>query len=125
MSFALFFSHVKCIQRNTHKHTNTPAKDFLRDSIGGKPRAGTLLEIPIAEIFVISLFFQQDRRLEDGMKYSSLESRLLGDVFKSTLDNDSSYDSKLGLIKLFPLFLYQNRLNWIRKLGPGFIELGI
>lgn len=41
--------------------------------------------------------FQERRNNEDGMKYSSLESRFLGDVFKSTLDNDNlpSYDGKL------------------------------
>ena len=39
----------------------------------------------------------KERRSEDGMKYSSLESRLLGDVFKSTLENDNlpGYDGML------------------------------
>ncbi|XP_066926879.1 cytoplasmic polyadenylation element-binding protein 4-like [Clytia hemisphaerica] len=37
----------------------------------------------------------QDRRGEDGMKYSSLESRFLGDVFKSPIDSDNlnNYDA--------------------------------
>lgn len=39
------------------------------------------------------LFPHQEKRSEEGTRYSSLESRLLGDVFKSSLDNDSSYDS--------------------------------
>ena len=40
----------------------------------------------------------KERRNEDGMKYSSLESRFLGDVFKSTLENDTNmpgYDGAL------------------------------
>ena len=39
----------------------------------------------------------QDRRNEDVVKYSSLESRFLGDVFKSPLDNDMiRYDGILN-----------------------------
>ena len=36
----------------------------------------------------------QDRRVEDSVKYSSLESRFLGDVFKSPADSDNinNYD---------------------------------
>lgn len=38
----------------------------------------------------------QERRNDDGVKYSSLESRFLGDVFKSALDSDNiaSYDGE-------------------------------
>jgi hypothetical protein len=34
-------------------------------------------------------FLQQDRRGEDSVKYSSLESRFLGDVFKSPVDSEN------------------------------------
>ena len=44
----------------------------------------------------------QDRRGGDGVKYSALESRFFGDVFKSSLDNDlSGYDGK----RLYPFLL--------------------
>ena len=43
----------------------------------------------------------KERRSEDGVKYSSLESRFLGDVFKSALDSDSisSYDGERYFFK--------------------------
>lgn len=44
---------------------------------------------------VNGFFSNQERRNDDGVKYSSLESRFLGDVFKSALDSDNiaSYDA--------------------------------
>lgn len=42
-------------------------------------------------------FSNQERRSGDGVKYSALESRFFGDVFKSSLDNDlSGYDAFKG-----------------------------
>ena len=50
------------------------------------------------DINIMKLYFDfKERRSEDGVKYSSLESRFLGDVFKSALDSDSisSYDGEI------------------------------
>lgn len=42
-------------------------------------------------------FANQERRSEDGVKYSSLESRFLGDVFKTSLDdNTPNYEAFRG-----------------------------
>ena len=44
---------------------------------------------------MMKLYFNfQDRRGDDSVKYSSLESRFLGDVFKSPIDSDNlnNYD---------------------------------
>ena len=41
----------------------------------------------------------KERRSGDGVKYSALESRFFGDVFKSSLDNDlSGYDGKFIIL---------------------------
>lgn len=47
------------------------------------------------------LFFnfpQQDRRGEDSVKYSSLESRFLGDVFKSSMESEANLNSYDGML---------------------------
>lgn len=47
------------------------------------------------------VFDFKERRNGDGVKYSALESRFFGDVFKSSLDNDlSGYDGKLTIFYL-------------------------
>lgn len=46
-------------------------------------------------------FKHQERRNEESVKYSSLESRFLGDVFKTSLDTDNtlnSYDGKFMFV---------------------------
>lgn len=52
---------------------------------------------------------QERRNNEESMKYSSLESRFLGDVFKSTLENDNmpSYDAFRG-------YSHSNKKNFPR-----------
>lgn len=48
----------------------------------------------------------QDRRVEESVKYSSLESRFLGDVFKSTAESENinNYDGMLVFVRTYPTF---------------------
>uniref|UniRef100_T2M8Q1 Cytoplasmic polyadenylation element-binding protein 3 n=1 Tax=Hydra vulgaris TaxID=6087 RepID=T2M8Q1_HYDVU len=73
MNSALDMNIVDDISKLTNSFTNMNTSDS--NNINGSPANGFYSN-------------NQERRNEDIVKYSSLESRFLGDVFKSPLDND-------------------------------------
>lgn len=97
--------------------------DFILRNLQSVINKSTLgQERKIGKIKMKFYFEFQERRVEDSVKYSSLESRFLGDVFKSPADSDNinNYDGMCCqfsseflqyISHIIFLFIYHNLFN--------------